>query len=405
LQILRFQEFTAIPNKSKCFSALHLNIVSLGLHFDDLSTLLDHLQHSFGVIAITETKFTSTFPSINFSLPNFSTEHTPTESSAGGALLYISNKFTYKPRTDLTKAFYHSKLLESIFVELTQPRKKNIVVGSVYRHPKMSIDDFNYNYLSPLLDKVSSENKTLILLGDFNVDLLKSNTDHNISNFLDILGSNSVLPAILLPTRITATSKTLIDNAFISASKFNTVSGNIIYNISDHLPQFILLRDPGSLPQPKSHILKRDWSKFDEENFILDYLKIDWDIILKLENKNANYSFEVFYSTISSLIDQHVPLIQLTKKQKKFLSKPWITSGIRNSIYKRDSLFKHFISASNPILKSSYHENYKKYRNLIVSLCRRSKFNYYSEYFRSNINNTHKIWQGVRDIISLGSSK
>jgi hypothetical protein len=189
-----FKEFTAIPNKSKCFSALHLNIVSLGLHFDDLSTLLDHLQHSFGVIAITETKFTSTFPSINFSLPNFSTEHTPTESSAGGALLYISNKFTYKPRTDLTKAFYHSKLLESIFVELTQPRKKNIVVGSVYRHPKMSIDDFNYNYLSPLLDKVSSENKTLILLGDFNVDLLKSNTDHNISNFLDILGSNSVLP-------------------------------------------------------------------------------------------------------------------------------------------------------------------------------------------------------------------
>ena len=41
----------------------------------------------------------------------------------------------------------------------------------------MSIDDFNDNYMTPLLEKTSSKNKTLILLGDFNINLLKSNTD------------------------------------------------------------------------------------------------------------------------------------------------------------------------------------------------------------------------------------
>ena len=47
---------------------------------------------------------------------------------------------------------------------------------------------------------------------------------------------------------------------------------------------------------------------------------------------------------------------------------------------------------------------YKRYRNSIVSLCRRSKTNHFSRYFDLHSKNMHKIWQGVRDIISLKSS-
>lgn len=241
----------------------------------------------------------------------------------------------------------------------------------------MPIDDFNTNYLSPLLNMASVENKTLILLGDFNIDLLKSNT--NSSNFLDILGSHSILPSILLPTRLTGTSNTVIYNIFISASKFNCSSGNIVYSISDHLPQFIFLHDVGTFSRPNSPIYKRAWSKFNQEDFTLDYSGIDWDSILKLEEGGVDTSFDIFFSTISKLVEKHVPLIKLTKKQIKFRSKPWITPGIRKSIYQRDSLFKLFMKSSNPISKSYYHLEYKRYRNLIVSLCRRSKSNYYSE--------------------------
>ena len=42
----------------------------------------------------------------------------------------------------------------------------------MYRHPSMSVDEFNNDYLTPLLDKASSENKLIFLTGDFNVDLL-----------------------------------------------------------------------------------------------------------------------------------------------------------------------------------------------------------------------------------------
>ena len=67
-----------------------------------------------------------------------------------------------------------------------------------------------------MLKKACKENKTLIILGDFNIDLLTCNTQISHSNFLDLLGAYQILPTITLPTRISDTSSTLIDNKFSS---------------------------------------------------------------------------------------------------------------------------------------------------------------------------------------------
>ena len=48
----------------------------------------------------------------------------------------------------------------------------------------MEISEFNSGYLENLLEKLSIENKALVLLGDLNVDLLKHHTHSDISNFL-----------------------------------------------------------------------------------------------------------------------------------------------------------------------------------------------------------------------------
>ena len=52
----------------------------------------------------------------NINLSNYSIEHTPTEATAGGALLYINKKHSYKIRPDLV--IYKAKKLESIFIEI-----------------------------------------------------------------------------------------------------------------------------------------------------------------------------------------------------------------------------------------------------------------------------------------------
>ena len=87
--------------------------------------------------------------------------------------------------------------MESTFIEIVNPRKSNIIVGVIYRHPSMDLADFNCNYLNKLLENISKEQKSIFLLGDFNVNLLNYNENNEINEFLDSLASNPFIPLIL----------------------------------------------------------------------------------------------------------------------------------------------------------------------------------------------------------------
>ena len=121
----------------------------------------------------------------NIELSNYSFKHTPTESSAGGTLLYIANHLSYKTCSDLNT--YKTVELESTFVEISNPKKSNIIVGTIYRHPKMDV-------------KKKIKNKTPFLLGAFNIDLMHYNEHKPTNEFFDSLASNSYLPYIIQPS-------------------------------------------------------------------------------------------------------------------------------------------------------------------------------------------------------------
>ena len=102
----------------------------------------------------------------------------------------------------------------------------------------MDLIDFNSNYLNNLLEKVSKEQKSFFLLGDFNINLLIYGVYNPSNEFLDSLASNSFLSCILQTTSITSHSKTLIDNMFSNVILPDSVCVNLTATISDHLPQF-----------------------------------------------------------------------------------------------------------------------------------------------------------------------
>ena len=54
----------------------------------------------------------------------------------------------------------------------------------------MYLDKFNDIYLNPLLDNISKESKSIFLVGDFNVDLLKYDHHAQTNEFLDSLSSH-----------------------------------------------------------------------------------------------------------------------------------------------------------------------------------------------------------------------
>ena len=113
----------------------------------------------FGVISITETNIKSRTPVIvtNINGPKWCYS-TPTDK--GGTLLYNDEHYNAKPLLNVGKIVYTSKQLESVFIKICNKNKKNIV-GWIYQHPYMDLNEFNEEFFNLLMEKFGAEDKKL----------------------------------------------------------------------------------------------------------------------------------------------------------------------------------------------------------------------------------------------------
>ena len=75
----------------------------------------------------------------------------------------------------------------------------------------------------------------------------------------------------------------------------------------------------------------------------------------------------------------------------KFRLKPWITTGLQKSVSFKNKFLTNFIKKKDPAKKAELHLQYKNHRNLLSTLLKKSKENYYKKYFESNWNNAKII--------------
>ena len=72
--------------------------------------------------------------------------------------------------------------------------------------------------------------------------------------------------------------------------------------ISDHLPEFAIIPNMfGNILGNKSNIYESEWSQFDEENVILDYYLVDREVLLKIDELNADNSTKIYLDKINML--------------------------------------------------------------------------------------------------------
>ena len=104
-----------------------MNIASLSKHKEELEAALSLLDLQFDIIGITETKILKGVnPITSPSSDGYNFESTPTESTKGGALIYIKKPLVYDRREDLEKLMYKPKELESVFIEIAGKKKSNL---------------------------------------------------------------------------------------------------------------------------------------------------------------------------------------------------------------------------------------------------------------------------------------
>ena len=75
-------------------------------------------------------------------------------------------------------------------------------------HSNADVDLFNFEFKKILTNLDHGKDKSIMLAGDFNLDLLSQNTHGPTADFLNNLLSFAYLPAINRPTRISDHSST-----------------------------------------------------------------------------------------------------------------------------------------------------------------------------------------------------
>ena len=106
-----------------------------------------------------------------------------------------------------------------IDIEMKQNRKKsemnnsNLVIGVIYRHPGHKYDTFCHK-LCHTLNILNASKTNYILVGDFNIDLIKFNLVTDVTNYVNSLYSLGCNVCIDKPTRVAEKSATCIDHIY-----------------------------------------------------------------------------------------------------------------------------------------------------------------------------------------------
>ena len=359
---------------------------------------LEQVEHKFSIIVLTETW---TKPEMEnwVDIPGYSKIiKSRIGMKGGGVALFLNNNLDicWNIRPDLS--LRDSREMESLFIQIKQTKlsTKDIIVGVIYRPPNTDFEVF-YNNFSEILTKIGLEKRPTYLLGDFNIDLLKYGNELRTQKFINLLLSNGFYPRIDRPTRLTDTSATLIDQIFVNVHTDNIISGPWLVDIADHLPVYITLPyEPQVKTYKFEHITKR---RYVPEKLLAsknELSKTDWFSVST--EVDVNNKFNKFISIFENLHNKYFPIVRI-KLKTNTVFKPWITHAIKNSVKKKNNLYKIYIREKSSDLRNAKFEKYKKYKNKLTKIIRASEKQYYQKKLLDVKDNMSRTWKLLNSML------
>ena len=189
---------------------------------------------------------------------------------------------------------------------------------------------FFIDNLTSYLNKL--KHKKVFICGDYNIDLVKADTDYDTAKFLELMFSYGHYPLIRLPTRIQENSCTVIDNIFTNITEFDLKSNVLIDDITDHLPVLCMYKHDNIQCITGSEVIKRRNIKEDNLSSLINVLNsVEWNKVVDISDVNTAY--KVFSEKLVSCFDRCCPLTEV--KVRKRNHKPWLTKGLINACHKK----------------------------------------------------------------------
>ena len=253
---------------------------------------------------------------------------------------------------------------ENIAVKLHINGKSYTVVGT-YRPPSASLTQFNDLYFQNF--DTLNDRENILVLGDFNVDLLSESLTQSEINFFDEFSTRHLIPLINIPTRVSPTSSSCIDHIycnFLLSNKYGVISEIV----ADNFPIFCNI--PLINAPTQQHTVKfRQTPSLNLDNF-----KNDLDETLKTFDMYGFLpvcdKFEVFDNILLRLYNKDCP-ISTKRLSTKRVTKPWMTSSLLQCVREKHRLYRLSLCSVRNIAV------YKRYRNTLCNIISKAKSDYY----------------------------
>jgi len=389
-----FDKSFSSPSCDNLFSSFHVNLQSSLRNLYTLKANLMNTKHVFKVIGISETG-NRTESQLANALPDYHCFFSPSKFCKGGVAVYVC-KDTFEQTSVRLDISSRNKNIESIWVELKYQNEK-ILCGTLYRHPNTPYEEFD-NYMREVYATISRENALFYIQGDINIDGLK--LDNTMSqNFYDFILPRNIIPCIAgIPTRITDTTATQIDHicVFRPINKLDKHihSGALLWDISDHLPVFFVLKMDKSTRQPgkNSKYTKRSYNDYNKAKFREKLQQSDWNEISA--NNNCNVAFDLFHDKFTKTYEECFPIKTVSRKRSK--DKKWLTKGLLISIKHKNRLYRQHLKNRSNI---SLAERYKTYKNRLTNLLKKAEKEYYVARLTRDKSNINDIWKVYAEIL------
>ena len=389
----KFNDEISKPNGTKdVLSLCHVNIRSARKNLGDFENYLNMLNHDFTIIGLSETWLNDNDSDL-YGLCGYKViGHHRVDRAGGGVAVCVQDHVCFKERPDLS---YFSEDCESVFIEVEkghQQQSSNVIIGVIYRPPNHDISSFN-DKMNSIVNVVRRENKTCYLLGDYNIDILNYASHVHTAQFVDMMSSNGFLPLITRPSRVTATSATLIDNIFTNdiGDINHSIQGLFITDISDHFPVFHIAKQM-EIEEKDAYIYKRLYGSQNKDNFCHAMSNISWDEISRATD--TQQAFDTFHKHLVEMYNKHFPKIRVKKKYNN--RKPWLSEGLRNSIKQKNKLYLKFKKVSSALND----ESYNCYKRKLQQLMKVAEKQHYHDLLVEYSNDIKKSWVVIKSIIN-----
>ena len=390
-----FNNLSILSKGEDKFSCLCNNIDGNAANFDSFhSEILSPCTNIFSVIGLIETNIDSCHKDL-YCIPDYTSEHNdkfhfPGKRKGSGIGLYVNNKFVFNRDKSLCRS---NKNIECLFITITN-MDSPVTVGIVYRPPGGQLKDFLKEW-----ERILSvlPGKDVVIMGDFNIDLLKPNSEFESSFYC-----NNMIPLISVATHEKQECKpSLIDNIFINTFDTLEIVGVLDNRVSHHSPIFCFLNHFNPLlPVNDFKSPKYDYCETKINNFIekLHYLNEN-------SRKHNEADFTNFVKEIKKYSAECFKIEEgsIRKSRRNFYVNPWITSGIKSSICKKHLYYKLWNKSkckAKAELESTnaYYEKYKSYRRYLKRIIKGAKKNYYSKRFDNVQGDLKKTWSLINEL-------